>query len=96
MGARTRVGHSSGRQGTTPLRDAHDLHYIAGMSILCGTVEGAEIIGLTPTGRATVVALNMNDPLIVGAHALWVGFGAHPPPHQSSSWQDIPRTHPEG
>jgi hypothetical protein len=28
-------------------------------------VEGIEIIGLTPTGRATVVALNMNDPLIV-------------------------------
>ena len=47
-------------------------------------VEGTEIIGLTPTGRATVVALNMNDPLIVGARALWVGFGAHPPPRQSS------------
>lgn len=46
-------------------------------------VEGTEIVGLTPTGRATVIALNMNDPLIVGARALWVGFGAHPPPRQS-------------
>jgi hypothetical protein len=46
-------------------------------------VEGTEIIGLTPTGRATVVALNMNDPLIVSARALWVGCGAHPPPRQS-------------
>lgn len=47
-------------------------------------VEGTEILGLTPIGRATVVALNMNDPLIVGARTLWVGFGAHPPPRQSS------------
>ena len=46
-------------------------------------VEGTEIIGLTPTGRATLVALHMNDPLIVGARALWVGFGGHPPPRQS-------------
>ena len=47
-------------------------------------VEGTEIVGLTPTGRATVIALNMNDPLIVGARALWVGFGAHPPLRQLS------------
>ena len=40
MGARTRVTHSSDRQGATPLRDAHDLHYIAGMSILCRTSRG--------------------------------------------------------
>jgi hypothetical protein len=28
MGAHTRVGHSSDCQGATPLRDAHDLHYL--------------------------------------------------------------------
>lgn len=45
-------------------------------------VEGTTILGLTPTGRATIAALNMNDPLIVGARTLWVGIGAHPPPHE--------------
>lgn len=41
--------------------------------------DGAMIVGLTPTGRATVAALQVNDPLIVGARSLWVGLGAHPP-----------------
>jgi hypothetical protein len=41
--------------------------------------EGTKILGLTPTGRATVVALEMNDPLIVGARLLWVTIGAQPP-----------------
>jgi hypothetical protein len=43
------------------------------------SASGTEIIGLTPTGRATVAALKMNDPLIVGARSLWVGIGLHPP-----------------
>lgn len=43
------------------------------------SADGTEIIGQTPTGRATVAALSMNAPLIVGARALWVGMGAHPP-----------------
>lgn len=41
--------------------------------------EGTEILGLTSTGRATVVALEMNDLLIVGARSLWVTLGAQPP-----------------
>lgn len=41
--------------------------------------DGAEIMGLTSTGRATVVALEMNDPLMVTARSLWVGMGVHPP-----------------
>jgi hypothetical protein len=41
--------------------------------------DGTEIIGLSPTGRATIAALKMNDPLIVSARSLWVGIGAHPP-----------------
>jgi hypothetical protein len=40
--------------------------------------DGAEIIGLTSAGRATVVALEMNDPLMVTARSLWVGMGVHP------------------
>lgn len=41
--------------------------------------DGAEIIGLTSTGRATVIALAMNDSLSVTARSLWVGMGVHPP-----------------
>ncbi|MFZ4659752.1 MAG: HNH endonuclease [Caldilineaceae bacterium] len=39
----------------------------------------AEIIGLTPCGRATVTALQMNNPLIVRARKRWVVAGWHPP-----------------
>ncbi len=42
--------------------------------------EGTVIRGRTPTGRATVVALNMNHPDIVAARQLWVAAGWHPPP----------------
>ena len=42
-------------------------------------MDGTEIIGLTPTGRATVFALDMNNPLIVSARSLWRDFGFHPP-----------------
>lgn len=41
--------------------------------------EGTQIRGLTPRGRATVTALNMNDPAIVAARRLWVLAGWHPP-----------------
>lgn len=41
--------------------------------------DGAEIIALTPTGRATVGALEMNDPLLATARSLWAGMGVHPP-----------------
>lgn len=37
------------------------------------------IVGLTPTGRATVAALNMNRTDIVGARQLWASAGWHPP-----------------
>ena len=43
------------------------------------SLDGTEIIGRTPTGRATVAALKLNEVLIVGARSLWVGLGAHPP-----------------
>lgn len=40
---------------------------------------GTRIIGRTPSGRATIDALHMNNELIVAARALWVAFGNHPP-----------------
>jgi hypothetical protein len=41
--------------------------------------EGTRIIGLTPTGRATVEALKLNNPYIVSARRMWVLAGWHPP-----------------
>ena len=40
---------------------------------------GVRIAGQTPTGRATVVALNLNRPLLVRARERWVTVGWHPP-----------------
>ncbi len=40
---------------------------------------GTEIIGLTASGRATIVALRLNNPEIVAARTLWVQVGWHPP-----------------
>jgi hypothetical protein len=37
------------------------------------------IVGLTPTGRATVIALNLNRPSLVRARQAWVLVGWHPP-----------------
>ena len=43
------------------------------------TPEGDRIIGLTPIGRATVAALNINRPSLVKARQAWVSVGWHPP-----------------
>jgi hypothetical protein len=37
------------------------------------------IVGMTPTGRATVIALNLNRASLVHARQLWVRVGWHPP-----------------
>jgi hypothetical protein len=37
------------------------------------------IVATTPAGRATVVALNMNNPVIVEVRRRWVSVGWHPP-----------------
>jgi hypothetical protein len=42
--------------------------------------EGAVAVPLTPTGRATVVALAMNRPLAVAIRLEEAGRGRHPPP----------------
>jgi len=41
--------------------------------------SGAEILGTTPTGRATVAALRLNNPEIVIARRHWVAAGWWPP-----------------
>jgi len=41
--------------------------------------DGTRILGLTPCGRATIVALKMNNEDIVAARLLWAGAGWHPP-----------------
>lgn len=41
--------------------------------------NGTRIIGLTSTGRATVIALRLNDSRRVAMRKLWVEVGWHPP-----------------
>lgn len=44
---------------------------------------GTRLVGLSPTGRATIIALNMNNELIVTARQRWVSVGWHPPDEQT-------------
>lgn len=41
--------------------------------------DGTEIVGRTACGRATVMALQMNNERLVGARSLWVQAGWWPP-----------------
>jgi hypothetical protein len=41
--------------------------------------NGTKLRGRTPTGRATVQALDLNDPTLVVTRDLWVVAGWHPP-----------------
>ena len=41
--------------------------------------QGTHIVGLTPVGRATVIALRVNHPFQVEARQWWVQAGWHPP-----------------
>jgi HNH endonuclease len=47
--------------------------------------DGTEIVGLTPRGRATVAALQLNRPELVGARSLWVQVGWWPPRTESEA-----------
>jgi hypothetical protein len=40
---------------------------------------GTHIVGLTPTGRATVLALRFNNEYVVEARTLWIAKEWHPP-----------------
>lgn len=41
--------------------------------------DGTQIIGLTPIGRTSVKALQLNNEFIVAARRFWVQAGWHPP-----------------
>ncbi len=41
--------------------------------------KGVELIGLTPVGRTTIAALQMNRPQLVRTRRLWIKLGEHPP-----------------
>ena len=40
---------------------------------------GVYLTPLTATGRATIIALKMNNPVIIAARRRWVSVGWHPP-----------------
>jgi hypothetical protein len=40
---------------------------------------GTHVRGLTPIGRATVVALRLNNDYAVRARSVWIEFSWHPP-----------------
>jgi len=41
--------------------------------------SGTQLVAHTATGRVTIVALNMNNEVIVNARRRWVSVGWHPP-----------------
>lgn len=41
--------------------------------------QGAILIGITPSGRATIETLRLNRPLLVQARKRWISAGWHPP-----------------
>lgn len=43
------------------------------------SADGERMIGQTPKGRATILALNLNRPSLVRARRAWVVVGWHPP-----------------
>lgn len=55
-----------------PRREAWSQHFR-------GIDDGWRIEGLTPTGRATVLVIQLNRPSLVTARQSWVNVGWHPP-----------------
>lgn len=45
----------------------------------CWSRDGTHMLGRTAIGRATVVALRLNRPLVVAARRRWALVGWHPP-----------------
>jgi hypothetical protein len=41
--------------------------------------DATQIVGLTPTGRATIVALKMNRQQMIRVRQMWVAMSEHPP-----------------
>jgi 5-methylcytosine-specific restriction endonuclease McrA len=55
-----------------PRKQSWDEHF-------CWNEDGTEIVGLTPSGRATVTALKLNNPVIIVTRRLWISAGWWPP-----------------
>ncbi|MCI0489139.1 MAG: HNH endonuclease [Blastocatellia bacterium] len=47
------------------------------------SADGTQIIGLTASGRTTVIALKLNNLFAVAARREWVSAGWHPPEEQN-------------
>jgi len=41
--------------------------------------QGIHLVGLSPVGRVTIIALNINNELIVDSRYRWASVGWHPP-----------------
>ena len=41
--------------------------------------DATRIVGLTPTGRATIATLKMNRPQMLRVRTMWVAMNEHPP-----------------
>lgn len=55
-----------------PRQQRWDDHFAWNMSSI-------RLVGLTAVGRATIIALNMNNEVIIDARQRWVSVGWHPP-----------------
>jgi hypothetical protein len=60
----------------TPLFDPRRQHWVDHFRWI---EEGTQIEGVTPCGRVTVVALQLNNVLAVSVRRAWVRAGWHPP-----------------
>ncbi|MBW4523366.1 MAG: HNH endonuclease [Scytolyngbya sp. HA4215-MV1] len=61
---------------TASLFNPRQQHWIAHFA---WSEDGTRVEGLTPIGRVTVLALQMNHAMIVVARRRWVSSGWHPP-----------------
>jgi len=55
-----------------PHRDAWNDHFL-------WSEDATELIGQTPSGKATIDMLRMNRPQLIRVRRLWVAMGEHPP-----------------
>jgi hypothetical protein len=51
----------------------------------CWSADTTWILGVTPTGRATVVALSLNRDFLITHRSLLIKNGLHPPAEKSES-----------
>lgn len=68
------LDHATGE--LVPLFNPRTQHWLEHFAWANG---GTHIVGLTPTGRATVVALRLNNEYVVEARILWIARDWHPP-----------------